>query len=119
MNAFLTHNFISASVMIVGSCTGAICGGFQSEKFGRRKSLLFDCFVFLLATIACAIAPNFYFLLVARVILGHSVASQFTTSPVYTSEISQPEVRSITGNFNVACFTFGVSFVTTLGNNMI
>merc|ERR1712018_1049000 len=91
-----------ASIMIIGSCTGALLGGFQSQKFGRRKSLLFDCLVFIAATLACAMAPNFKVLLIARVILGHSVASQFTTSPVYTSEISQPEVRSVTGNFNIS-----------------
>lgn len=102
--------------MIAGSCTGAICGGWQSEKFGRRKSLLFDCFVFILSTLACAMAPNFYILLIARVIQGHSMASQFTTSPVYTSEVCQPEVRSITGNFSVACYSFGATFMMTLGN---
>ena len=102
--------------MIAGSCTGAICGGWQSEKFGRRNSLLFDCFVFILATLACAMAPNFYILLVARVIQGHSMASQFTTSPVYTSEVCQPEVRSITGNFSVACYSFGVTFMMLMGN---
>ena len=47
------------------------------------------------------LAPNFYVLLVARVILGHSAASSMTTSPVYTSETSQPEVRTITGIYLV------------------
>ena len=70
--------------MVAGSCTGAICGGIQSEKFGRRKSLLFDCFIFFIGTILSTVAPNFYVLLVARVILGHSVASAMTTTPVYT-----------------------------------
>ena len=75
---------ISASIMLVGSCTGAICGGIQSEKFGRRKSLLFDCFIYFVGTVLSTVAPNFYVLLVARVILGHSVASAMTTTPVYT-----------------------------------
>ena len=75
---------ISASIMLVGSCTGAICGGIQSEKFGRRKSLLFDCFIYFVGTILSTVAPNFNILLVARVILGHSVASAMTTTPVYT-----------------------------------
>ena len=75
---------ISASIMLVGSCTGAICGGIQSEKFGRRKSLLLDCFIYIVGTILFTVAPNFYVLLVARVILGHSVASAMTTTPVYT-----------------------------------
>ena len=70
--------------MVAGSCTGAICGGIQSEKFGRRKSLLFDCFIYFVGTILSTVAPNFNILLVARVILGHSVASAMTTTPVYT-----------------------------------
>ena len=33
-----------------------------------------------------------------------------------SSETSQPEVRTITGCFNVACFTFGTTFQLALGN---
>ena len=45
----------SASIMVFGSCIGALCGGIQSQKFGRKKSLLFDCFVFIVGTILCAL----------------------------------------------------------------
>ena len=101
--------------MVVGSCTGAICGGFLSEKFGRKKLLLFECTVFIFATLLCALAPNFKVLLISRVILGHCSASAMTSVPVYTSEISQPEVRTITGCFNVVCCSFGVAFSLMLG----
>ena len=132
---------IPASIMVAGSCTGAICGGIQSEKFGRRKSLLLDCFIYIVGTILFSVAPNFYVLLVARVILGHSTASAMTTTSVYTrfvkfcqlfvyiliykipnqifnlflSEISQPEVRTITGCFFTPFFIFGTTFQLVLG----
>ena len=84
-NVLPIHFFIiSASIMLIGSCTGSICGGIQSEKFGRQKSLLLDCFIYIVGTILFSIAPNFYVLLVARVILGHSTASAMTTTSVYT-----------------------------------
>ena len=101
--------------MVIGSCTGAICGGFLSEKYGRKKLLLFECTVFIFATLLCALAPNFQVLLISRVILGHCSASAMTSVPVYTSEISQPEVRTITGCFNVVCCSFGVAFSLMLG----
>ena len=92
--------------MILGSVTGSLCGGWQCGKFGRKKSLLFDCFFFIVGILMSAFAPNFYVLLVARVILGHSAASSMTTSPVYTSETSQPEVRTITGIYLVYAKNF-------------
>ena len=65
--------------MVIGSCTGAICGGFLSERFGRKKLLLFECTVFIFATLLCALAPNFKVLLISRVILGHCSASAMTS----------------------------------------
>ena len=103
--------------MVLGSCTGAIFGGWKCEQFGRKATLLFDSFVLFLGTILTGASPNFETLLISRVILGHSIASAMTAIPAYTSEISQPGIRSVTGCFNVACFTFGSSFTVFIGKN--
>ena len=62
-----------------------------------------------------ALAPNFYVLLVARVLLGHSSCSSMVSTPLYTSEISQPMVRKVTGSFTMICYTTGYALAVILG----
>ena len=101
--------------MVLGSLTGAFCGGLQSGKFGRKKSLMFDCFNFVLGTLFVALAPNFYLILVGRFIHGHSSASAMVAIPIYTSEISQPQVRKTTGSFTLMCYASGFALALVLG----
>ena len=104
-----------ASIMVLGSLTGSFCGGIQSGKFGRRKSLMFDCVIFVLGTLFVALSPNFYLVLLGRFIHGHSSASAMVAIPIYTSEISQPQVRKTTGSFTIMEYNFGFAFALVLG----
>ena len=58
--------------MVFGSVTGATFGGWQSGKFGRRKSMLIDSVVYFTGLIMLALSPNFYVALASRFILGHA-----------------------------------------------
>ena len=95
--------------------TGSICGGWQCGKFGRKKSLMFDCFFFIIGILMSAFAPNFYVLLASRILLGHSSCSSMVSTPIYTSEISQPMIRKITGSFTIICYTTGYALAVILG----
>lgn len=104
-----------ASIMVVGSLSGSLCGGIQCGRFGRKKSLLFDSTSFMIGSLLMSLSPNFYLLLVGRFIHGHSCASAMVAVPIYTSEISQPEVRKITGAFTLVCYTTGFALALVLG----
>ena len=99
--------FIPASIYVVGSLSGSLCGGWQCGKFGRKKSLVIDCLLFIIGTVSSALAPNFYVLLFSRWLLGHASTSQQVTVPIYVSEISQPQMRTITGPFAIICYACG------------
>ena len=99
--------FIAASIYVVGSLSGSLCGGWQCGKFGRKKSLVIDCLLFIIGTVSSALAPNFYVLLFSRWLLGHASTSQQVTVPIYVSEISQPQMRTITGPFAIICYACG------------
>ena len=106
---------IIASIMLLGSLTGAIGGGLQSGQFGRKRSLMIDATLFIIATIALILAPNLIVVLISRFVQGHCVASSVVAMPIYTSEISQPEIRKITGVFAVICISFGGSLSMIFG----
>ena len=108
--------FSLASIMLIGSMTGAIGGGLQSERYGRRWSLLIDTLIFIVATIAITLAPNLMVVLMSRFVQGHCVASSVVAMPIYTSEISQPEIRKITGVFAIICISFGGFLSMIFGN---
>ena len=101
--------------MVLGSLTGSFFGGIQSGKFGRKKSLMFDCLIFVVGTLFVALAPNFYLILIGRFIHGHSSASAMVAVPIYTSEISQPQVRKTTGSFTLMEYSCGFALALVLG----
>ena len=108
--------FFIAAIMVLGSLTGSFFGGIQSGKFGRKKSLMFDCLIFGVGTLFVALAPNFYLILIGRFIHGHSSASAMVAVPIYTSEISQPQVRKTTGSFTLMEYSCGFALALVLGN---
>ena len=109
------HILFTASIMVLGSLTGSFCGGVQSGRFGRKKSLMIDCFNFVLGTLLVSLAPNFYLILIGRYIHGHSSASAMVAIPIYTSEVSQPQVRKTTGSFTMLCYSSGFALALVLG----
>lgn len=49
--------------------SGLLAAGF-ADKFDRKKLLLFFYTGFLIGTVCCAIAPDYHFLLIARIVTG-------------------------------------------------
>jgi MFS family permease len=101
--------------MVLGNLTGALCGAIQSGKFGRKTSLMIDYVVFLIGILILCLAPNFYLILLARFITGHSTASALVAAPIYSSEISQPQARKIIGSFYLMSYTSGFALSFILG----
>ncbi|RFU78856.1 bicyclomycin resistance [Trichoderma arundinaceum] len=71
------------SIYLIGYVVGPITWGPLSEHYGRRYLTLVTFFGFMLATTACALAPNWPSLLVFRLISGSS-----TFGPLFSPIIS-------------------------------
>lgn len=61
---------LTLSFFMAGFSLAQLVFGPVSDRFGRRPTLLVGCFLFTVASFACAIAPNIEFLLLARFIEG-------------------------------------------------
>lgn len=88
-----------------------ICGpilGSLSDQYGRRPILLFSLFGFGIDYLFLALAPNYGWLFVGRIISGITGAS-FSTATAYIADISNAENRA--KNFGMIGAAFGLGFI--------
>ncbi len=84
-----------------------VMGGL-SDRFGRRRVLLFSIFGFGVDYLFLAFAPSIGWLFVGRLVAGITGAS-FTTASAYIADISTPEKRA--QNFGMLGAAFGLGFI--------
>ena len=104
-----------ASILIIGCMFGSTLGGCKSEILGRKRSILIDCISYMIITFVLSLASNFYVLLAARLLLGFVSSSAMVSLLMYSGEITQPQVRQITGPFSGIFFAFGCSLGLAFG----
>jgi len=81
---------VSAPTMAIG----APLSGWVAERIGKRRMFLGFALVFTLAGCGGALAPDFWTLLVTRVLLGFAAVGLATTGMVFISEIYSGSVRN-------------------------
>lgn len=81
------------SAALWGTVLGALFGGWPTERFGRRKTLLWVGVLYFVSAVGSGIAPEKYFFMIARFIGGLGVGIATVASPLYISEISPPRLR--------------------------
>lgn len=102
------------SAALWGTVIGALCGGWPTERFGRRKTLLSIGLLYFVSAVGSGIAPGKYFFMIARFIGGLGVGVATVASPLYISEIAPAERRGrLAGlfQFNIV-FGILVAFVS-------
>lgn len=78
---------------LIGSICGVAIAGIMSDRLGRRPTMFISAALFTLSGICCAVAPNFHFLVAARIIGGLGIGIISVVAPVYISEISITRYR--------------------------
>ncbi|MCF7668483.1 MAG: sugar porter family MFS transporter [Verrucomicrobia bacterium] len=84
--------FTVASALI-GTIVGAISAGKPADRYGRRTTLLVIAVLYLLSAIGCALAWDWYSLLLFRFLGGLGVGGASVISPMYIAEISPARYR--------------------------
>jgi SP family arabinose:H+ symporter-like MFS transporter len=91
LNGFRHGLCISAALW--GTVFGAMFGGWPTERFGRRKTLLWIGVLYFVSAVGSGIATDEHFFMIARFIGGLGVGIATVASPLYISEISPPKMR--------------------------
>ncbi|KAF5200354.1 Inositol transporter like [Thalictrum thalictroides] len=95
------------SMAVAGAIIGAALGGWLNDRFGRKKTILFADFLFLVGAIIMAVAPNPACLIAGRVFVGFGVGMASMTSPLYISEASPTQLRGALVSTNGFLITGG------------
>ena len=100
------HGFFIMSMALWGTVVGALGGGWPTQKYGRKKVLIWVGIFFTVSSIGSALAPNPYFFSFFRFIGGLGIGISSVAAPTYVSEISTPASR---GRL-VAMYQFNIVF---------
>ena len=89
----LFHGFFIMSMALWGTVIGAVFGGIPTQKYGRKKVLVWIGVLFSLSALGTALAPDPYTFSFFRFIGGLGIGVSSVAAPTYISEISTPANR--------------------------
>ncbi|KQC29948.1 sugar porter family MFS transporter [Flagellimonas eckloniae] len=100
------HGWVVMGAALWGTVLGAIFGGFPTNKYGRKNTLIFIGVLFAISAIGSALADDPWVFAFARFIGGIGVGASTIAAPAYISEIAPAKDR---GRL-VALYQFNIVF---------
>jgi len=86
------HGIAMASALY-GTVLGSLLGGWPTDRFGRKATLLWVGVLYVLSAVGCGYAWNIHSFIAARFIGGLGIGVSTVAAPLYISEISPPAYR--------------------------
>jgi SP family arabinose:H+ symporter-like MFS transporter len=86
------HGFAIGSALY-GTVLGSLFGGWPTDHFGRKKTLLCIGVLYVISAVGCAFSNGVAMFIAARVIGGIGIGISTVAAPLYISEIAPPAYR--------------------------
>ncbi len=102
------HGFFIMSMALWGTVVGAMFGGIPTQKYGRKKVLLWIGILFSVSAVGSAFAHDPYTFSFFRFIGGLGIGVSSVAAPTYISEISTPKTRGRLGAMYQFNIVFGI-----------
>lgn len=102
------HGFFIMSMALWGTVVGAIFGGWPTQQFGRKKTLIWVGILFTLSAFGTAFAPDPYTFSFFRFLGGLGIGVSSVAAPTYISEIATPATRGRLGALYQFNIVFGI-----------
>lgn len=84
---------LAISSALWGTVVGSLVGGWPTDRIGRKNTLIWIGFLYLLSAIWSAMAGDVYSFMVARFLGGLGVGISTVAAPLFISEIAPPKLR--------------------------
>jgi MFS transporter, SP family, arabinose:H+ symporter len=86
------HGIAMASALY-GTVLGSLLGGWPTDRFGRKKTLLCIGLLYFVSAVWSGLATDVYSFVIARMIGGLGIGISTVVAPLYISEIAPPKHR--------------------------
>jgi len=86
------HGIAMASALY-GTVLGSLLGGWPTDRFGRKATLLWVGVLYVISAVGCGFANGIAMFIAARFIGGLGIGISTVAAPLYISEISPPAYR--------------------------
>jgi SP family arabinose:H+ symporter-like MFS transporter len=109
---------IAIGSALYGTVLGSLLGGWPTDRFGRRATLLWIGVLYLVSAVGTALAPNVGLFIAARVIGGLGIGVSTVVAPLYIAEIAPPRHRGRLAGMFQFNIVFGI-VVAFLSNALL
>jgi sugar porter (SP) family MFS transporter len=79
--------------LVLGAMFGALGSGALTDRFGRRRVLIYVALLFAISCVGSALSHTFALFVVSRIVGGLSVGAASVLSPMYVAEVAPKNVR--------------------------
>jgi SP family arabinose:H+ symporter-like MFS transporter len=92
----------TVSIALWGTVVGSLCAGLLGQKLGGRNALRIMAVLYLVSALGCALAWDWYSLLIFRFIGGLGIGGSSVLAPVYIAELAPAKMRGrLVGLFQI------------------
>ncbi len=109
---------VAMAAALYGTVLGAMLGGWPSDRFGRRATLLWIGILYFVSAVWSGLAGDVYSFIIARFIGGLGVGISTVAAPMYISEIAPAESRGRLAGMFQFNIVFGI-LVAFLSNALL
>ncbi|XP_039295820.1 facilitated trehalose transporter Tret1-2 homolog [Nilaparvata lugens] len=104
------------SIMAIGAMVGCLPMSWMLDTFGRKSTIIILTVPTVAAWMMIIFAPSVTVICIARFILGFTTGAYAVAVPLYTSEISENEIRGTLGTYFQLQLTIGITSAYILGS---
>lgn len=102
---------------LYGTILGSLLGGWPTDRFGRKATLLIIGVLYVLSALGCAYANGVDMFIAARFLGGLGIGASTVAAPLYISEIAPPRFRGrLAGMFQ---FNIVLGILVAFGSNAL
>jgi sugar porter (SP) family MFS transporter len=101
------QGFVTSSLLL-GAMIGALCCGWLSQRYGRRRVVMGAGVIFAVGALVASLAPGLAVLLTGRLVMGLAVGALSVSVPIYLSEITPASSRGGLSGLNQLMISSGI-----------